>query len=48
MKPERPSLRQPLVLIAAWLWVIGILAAYIAGFSDVIRLLLGSILGNTG
>ena len=48
MKSERASRRQnpsPRLIAFAWLWVIGILAAYIYGFADIIRLLLQAFVG---
>lgn len=48
MKSERASRPQnpnPLLIAFAWLWVIGVLAAYIHGFADIIRLLSRAFFG---
>ena len=33
-------------LVVAWLWVVGVLMAYISGYAEVIRLIIGAMLGS--
>jgi hypothetical protein len=43
--PRSKTLRR-INLVFAWLWVAGVLIAYISGYADVIRLLIGALFGT--